>query len=119
MMESAATEALRLANDKVRSALNRFQSSRGGVVSIRTNDFTALRKEVLSAANCLRSVPADRGSDAELEKEISEYRTNLQQLAQILPLIHVGLQARRGRLQTALDHLQAAVAWAEASKKSL
>lgn len=118
-MPRATIEALRLANRSLYGILNRLRSSRTAVASIRCQDFSALRNEVLRVAHCMRSLPADRSSDAELEKEISEYRNNLQQLAQILPLIHVGLQARRGRLEAALDHLQTVAAWADASSKSL
>jgi hypothetical protein len=119
MTTHTVIEALRLANRSLRASLERWQSSQNAA-AIRFRDFSALRSEIMHAANHIPSLSANvEWEDSDLEAEISEYRSNLQRLAQILPLVHVGLQGRRSRLQAALDHLQAAAAWAEASKKSL
>ena len=118
-MRSGRIEVLRLANRNLRTGLDRFRSARNTGGAIRPGDFSLLRNEVLRVANGLHSVSAAAPQDAELEKEISECRSHLQQLTEILPIVHVGLQARRGRLEAALGHLQAAAAWADASRKSL
>jgi hypothetical protein len=67
----------------------------------------------------MRAASPESAPDADLEKETSEYRKHLRQLSQVLPLVHIGLQARKRRLEAALGHLQAVAAWADASQKSL
>jgi hypothetical protein len=117
-MRNAGIEILHQVNRSLCVGLNRLQSARNTVAAIRPGDFSHLRNEVLRAANSIRSFSPDGARDAELEKEISEHHSHLRQLSQILPIVHVELQARRGRLEAALGHLQAVAAWADASKKS-
>jgi hypothetical protein len=113
------SECLRQVNRNLRTKLERLRSwQTADTASLR--DFSGLRTEILHAAACLRrSDPGLELNDPELNREIAQYRTNLQQLAEILPVVHVRLRARRERLQAALDHLQAATCWADASKRSL
>ncbi|HXZ40638.1 MAG TPA: hypothetical protein VEG68_07845 [Terriglobales bacterium] len=117
-MPTATIEVLRLANRNLRAGLERLQSARN-TAAIRTEDLSFLRSEVLRAAECTHNTSPDNAGKAGLEKEISECRNHLQQLSQILPLIHIQLRARKGRLEAALGHLQAVAAWADASRESL
>jgi hypothetical protein len=72
--------------------------------------------ELLRAAECLRRLPANLQAGSELEKEISEYRGNLEKLKQFLPDLHGRLLAERARLQSVQEHVAAAAAWARASR---
>jgi len=118
-MMRAAIQALRLSNRNLSAGLVRLQSGGDAPAAIRFGDFLALRTDLLRAANCMRSISPDPALTAELEKEISEYRSNLEQIARVLPSVHGRLQAEKGRLETALDHLHAVAAWADASKDNL
>lgn len=118
-MQDGRIEILRQANRSLCAGLNRLQSARNTAAAIRPGDFSLLRNEVLRAANSIRSLSPDGAPDAELEEEISKFCNHLRQLAQTLPFIYVGLQARRSRLEAALNHLQAVAAWADASSKCL
>ena len=118
-MPTATIEVLRLANRDLRAGLDRLRSARNTAAAIRPEDFSLLRNQVLRAANSIGSISPEGAPDAELEKEISEFCNHLRQLSQTLPIVYVGLQARRGRLEAALNHLQAVAAWADASSNSL
>jgi len=119
MTPGAATECLRQVNRNLGAKLERLRSCQtAGTASLR--DFSGLRTEILQAAACLRrSDPGLEWNDPELNSEITQFRANLQQLAEILPLVQLRLRVRRERLQVALDHLQAVRGWADASKRSL
>jgi hypothetical protein len=118
-MSSSTVEALRAINLVLHSRLQTLGAG-ATLVPIRAKDFSDLRRDVLRAAYYLRSLSDDqRSKDAELEQQLVQCRKNLMDLAQILPAVHVQLQANKARLQAALDHLRAAGAWADASTNSL
>jgi hypothetical protein len=50
----------------------------------------------------------------ELKNESLEYRSNLEQLQQLLPDFQVRLLAEKSRLEVAKSHVAAAAAWAGA-----
>jgi hypothetical protein len=113
-MPTDVMERLHLANRSLREKVAGWQAGRP--LTSATQDFA----EVLTE---LRSVRARWGqifnSDMEIQREVSEYRHNLEQLAKILPAIHGKLLAEKGRLQTRRNHLSAAAAWAESRAKTL
>lgn len=113
----AAIEALRLCNRNLFAGVLRLQSA--APIAIRYQDFSALRSDLSHAANCMRSVSPDPARTAEWQKEISTYRSNLEQLARILPSVYGRLQVEKGRLKTELDRLQAVAAWADANRNNL
>jgi hypothetical protein len=133
-MPSDALETLREVNDHLRSALIRLcpeqspeqsleQSSeqlpelKGG--SIRSQDLAGIRSEILRVAACVHRPQPHSESAAAFEKESLEYRTNLEKLRHLLPLVHGRLLAGKSRLEAARNHLAAAAAWARASQESL
>jgi len=119
MTLSVTSESLRQVNRNLGAKLERLRSwQNADIRSLR--DLFGLRSDIVHVSNCLRSPHAgsDR-NDPALNSEIKQYRMNLQQLAEILPVVHVRLQARRARLRVALDHLQAVTSWADASQRSL
>jgi hypothetical protein len=129
-MPSDALDTLREVNDHLRSALIRLcpeQSSEQSSVqlpepkggSIRSQDLAGIRGEILRAAECVHRPRPHSESAAAFEKEALEYRTNLEKLRHILPLVHGRLLAGKSRLEAARNHVAAAAAWARASKESL
>jgi hypothetical protein len=129
-MPSDALQTLREVNDHLRSALIRLwpeqsleQSSeqlpepKGG--SIRSQDLAGIRSEILRVAACVHRPQPHSESAAAFEKESLEYRTNLEKLRHLLPLVHGRLLAGKSRLEAARNHVAAAAAWARASKDSL
>ena len=70
----------------------------------------------MQAADCVRGVSPLAAP--ELKNESSEYRSNLEQLKQLLPDFQVRLLAEKSRLEVAKSNVAAAVAWAEANRKT-
>ena len=56
-------------------------------------------------------------ADLELQKEISDYRSHVEKLQELLPLIHNRLLSEKARLESVRAHLAAAAAWADARNK--
>jgi predicted amidohydrolase len=67
----------------------------------------------LQAADCVGGISAQ--ATPELKNESLEYRSNLEQLKQLLPDFQVRLLAEKSRLEVAKSHVAAAAAWAGAS----
>lgn len=116
MMPSDALATLRQVNDNLRSALLRLRPEHRHCSTIRPQDFSDMLGQLVRAADCLRNLPAKLQAGSELEKEISKYRGNLENLKHCLPDLHGRLLAERARLQSAQAHVAAATAWARASK---
>lgn len=119
MTKSELIDSLRAVNEKIRARLDRWQSPRLGATAIRARDLSSLRQEILRTTNFLRNIPATEARDPEVLEEVSQYRAKLERLARILPVVQLGLQAHKGRLEAALRHLNTVKAWADASRRSL
>jgi hypothetical protein len=119
MTPPAALETLRQVNDNLRSALIRLRPERKLCSSIRPQDFSDLLSHLLRAAECLRCQRTQSGASVALEEESLEYRSNLEKLKDFLPDLHGRLLAEKSRLETAQTQVSAAVAWAQASKRTL
>lgn len=118
-MAPDALETLRQVNEYLSSALVRLRPDRKESSTIRPHDFSDILSQLLRASECLRGVAPHTEAAAALEKEALEYRGNLQKLKDLLPDLHGRLLAERSRLETARNHVVAAVAWARASEKTL
>ena len=116
-MAAGSIDTLRLTNGRVRELTRRIQSGARGPRA-RHEDFVSLLDEVTRAAVWLARVPTE-DSDAEWAKEVSDYRSTLEQLRQVLPEIQSRLLAERIRLEANHKHLSAATAWAHASKSTI
>jgi hypothetical protein len=114
-MSSATTKNLRIANGNLRAGLARLLPEPNPSAPLHPNDLSGLLTALLQARECLRSV----APDAELEKAVSEYRSTVEQLANILPRIHGRLLTEKARLEIARAHLNATAAWAQASQDTL
>jgi hypothetical protein len=119
LMSSDIVANLRLANANLRTGLAGLQPERNETSPFEPADFSGLLTELFRAAGCLRSIPPGSAWDAELEKAIFEYRSTVEQLAQILPRVHGRLLTERARLEIARAHVTATAAWAQASTKTL
>ena len=117
-MSSTSTESLRLANTKLRAGLARLQPELNSA-AVTPEDLADLLAALLCAADLWRVIALESVPDAELEKVTAEYRTNVEQLAQILPRVHERLLTEKARLELARAHVMAATAWAQASIKAL
>jgi hypothetical protein len=118
-MPVSTTDGLRLANARLRATLSLWQIQPNYAAVVRPQILVELLGELCNATEWLRGVPADWSRDAELEREIVEYRTNVEQLSQILPAMHESLLAQKARLETARTHLAKAAAWIDADKQTL
>lgn len=118
-MSSTATEVLRTANVNLRAGLARLSPEPNASIPLSPTDLSGLLVQLLSAGQCWRSFPLRSAPDAEQEKAISEYRSTVEQLSEILPRIHGRLVTEKARMEIARAHLAAASAWAQASQNTL
>ena len=116
-------ETLREVNNNLRSALIRLHPEQKHCSTIRPQDFSDLRSEILRAGECLRQASLFSSPRSEaplaLEKESAEFRSNLEKLKYFLPDLHDRLLAEKARVETAKKHAVAAAAWAGASQKTV
>jgi hypothetical protein len=118
-MPAPVSENLHLINDHLREALASWAKPAGDPGAFQNDALPCLLTKLNSAAELLSGIVAADPADLELQKEISDYRANVEQLQKLLPLIHERLLAEKARLENARAHLHAAAAWAEASNKLL
>jgi hypothetical protein len=118
-MPKPAIEDLRQAHRALQAGLARLQPQLTNPASLKPDDFAGLLASLLSAAGVVRTIPAASMSAVEMKKEISQYRTTIEKLAQVLPSIHGRLLAEKARLEIVQTHMAATAAWAQASKKTL
>jgi hypothetical protein len=107
-------ETLRQVNAHLRSALLYLRPERRCCASIKPQDFSDLLRQLLRAAECLRHPPEDSEIAMAVEKEMLEYRGNLEKLKRFLPDLHLRLLAERSRLETARAHAAATATWSQA-----
>jgi hypothetical protein len=118
MMSSDPFKTLQQVNENLRSALIFLRPERRLCSSIKPQDFSGILQQILRAAECLRH-PHHAKAAAAFEKEVLEYRGNLDALKRFLPDLQVRILAEKSRLETARSHLAAAASWAQLSKKTL
>jgi hypothetical protein len=107
---------LRAVNKSLKSALVRFRSERQHCSAIKPQELSDLRSAIMQAAGCVRGISPQ--TVPELKKASLEYRSNLEQLQQLLPDFQVRLLAEKSRLEVARSHVAAAAAWAGASTRT-
>jgi len=110
MMPPDTLETLRQVNDRLRSALIRLRPERKHCSTIRAQDFSALRRQLRRAAECLRRPPLNSEAAAAVQEEALEYRRNLEKLKRFLPDVHTRLLVEKSRVENARTHLTAAAA---------
>ena len=103
---------LRAVNKNLKSALVRFRPEQQHCSAIKPDELSDLRSAILQAGHCVRGISPQA---PELKNESLEYRSNLEQLKQLLPDFQVRLLAEKSRLEVAKSHVAAAAAWAGGS----
>ena len=78
---------------------------------------TKLLSELMRAGQWLRQLPQRCG--AELEQQLSEYRSNVQRMRDLLPSIHNALLRERSRLERERARVESAAEWARRSRETL
>lgn len=76
-----------------------------------------LLSELMRAGQWLRSLPCEK--DAALERELSEYRQQVERLRVLLPSIHQTLLGERARLEQERARVVSAAEWAQRSRQTL
>lgn len=76
-----------------------------------------LLAELRKAAKCLKTLPAH--GDAGVNIEACAYRQQVEHLYRVLPGIHSALVEERARLRQRRKRVDAAAAWAEASRETI
>jgi len=117
-MSSATTERLRLANTRLRAGLARLRPELNHA-AVAPKDLADLRATLLCASDLWRDLALDPVPDAEVKKVTSEYRSTVEQLAQIMPSAYGRLLLEKARLQVAQAHLTATAAWAQTNQETL
>jgi len=77
----------------------------------------ALLSELLRAGEWLRAI--DDKTDPELQRELADYRKQVERLRELLPSIHRALLRERARLEQERERLNAAGEWARVSRQTL
>jgi hypothetical protein len=108
--------SLRAVNKNLQSALVRFRPERQHCSAIKPHELSDLRSAILQAADCVRGISSQ--AVPELKNESLEYRSNLEQLKQLLPDLQVRLLAEKSRLEIAKSHIAAVAAWTGASTRT-
>jgi hypothetical protein len=78
---------------------------------------TGLLSELLEAGKWLRAI-GDHATP-ELERDLAEYREQVERLRELLPAIHESLLRERSRLESERERLKAAEEWVRASRQTL
>ena len=112
----AASPDLHETNGKLRQFLEKLSTSSGAPACL-SSDLAAILAQLLRAGEWLREA-GPGGDNAALQKEIDEYRDNLERLRNLLPDVQAGLLAERARLESERAHLEAASGCARASRQT-
>jgi hypothetical protein len=112
-------EGLHSTNERVRQLMSRLQNVQEKGMMVSTQDFDDLKGELIDAAVWLRSVAPGSMPQGELAKEVTDYRSSLERLQEILPAIYACLLTEKTRIESTCTHLGAAEAWAGASKSTV
>jgi TolA-binding protein len=78
---------------------------------------SGLLAELMRAGERLRTLPAVRS--AQLQKELDQYRGNVERLRDLLPSIQRALLEHRARLEQERNRLRTAADWAHGSRQTL
>lgn len=118
-MSTPALDILRDANRNLRLGLVRLQPDSNIADPLVPSNFSSLLAQLMRVAECLRDISSEGLRNIELAKELSEYRANLQELAQVLPIVHGRLLTEKTRLEIVRSHVHAAASWTQLSQKTL
>jgi hypothetical protein len=119
-LTTSRCQDLRETNVRLRSWLDGMDAERADQNSTSPANIPFLLSELLHAGTGLRSEPIPtRGIDPELDRELDEYRCNVERLRDLLPSIHHQLLTERTKLEAQRSRVQSALAWSRASLQTL
>jgi hypothetical protein len=118
-MPTPVSEGLHAINDYLHTVLASWVEDPGAAGTLQFEALTLLLTRLNIASQLLGGIAPGSPSDSQLEEEILTYRSNVEKLQELLPLIHRRLLADKARLEKARAHLQAATAWSDARNKIL
>jgi hypothetical protein len=118
-MSAAVIEILDRTNYSLAAAIARFQPENTSALAIQAEELSVLRKEIRCTANCLRELPRNIHKGPMLEKRLADFRSHLEHLKQVLPVLHARLRAEQTRLAQTQKQMNAAAAWVQANRRTL
>jgi hypothetical protein len=119
-LTSSRCKDLRETNVRLRAWLDGTTADRADRNKTSPANISFLLSELLHAGAGLRSEPIPtRGTDPELDRELDEYRRNVERLRDLLPSIHRQLLTERAKLEAQRSRVQSALAWSHTSLQTL
>jgi hypothetical protein len=113
-------ETLRSTNPRLRFLLDSIAAGAGDPAVATPGHMAALLQELSTVGAALRARPLPApGHDAELDRQLAQYRSQVERLRELLPSIHQQLLAERARLEAQRSRFQSAAAWARTSRQTL
>lgn len=112
-----AAENLRETNLRLGLLLDNLRAQPGDQPSATPQQMGGLLSELMRAGQWLRQIPSQKSP--QLEKELNQYRAQVERLRDILPSIHKALLRDRSRLEQERARVQSAAAWASSSRQTL
>ncbi len=111
---------LRDSNQRLSVWLDGTLAQDGQLAAAMPEHIASLLSELLRVGAELRAqaLPVT-GVDAELDRELQEYRCRVERLRELLPSIHSQLLAERARLEVQRARVKSAAEWARASRQTL
>jgi hypothetical protein len=114
-------QALHETNGRLRSSLDRLLPDSGSPTALprpaTSQQMAELLSELRIAGQWLRTVPAEKTPG--VERELNEYRKNVERLRELLPSIHQTLLRERDRLEQESARVTAAREWVHRSRQTL
>ena len=114
-------QALRETNGRLRSSLDRLLPDSASHAALprpaTPQQMAELLSELRIAGQWLRTVPAEKTPG--VERELNEYRKNVERLRELLPSIHQTLLRERDRLEQESARVTAAREWVHRSRQTL
>lgn len=110
-------QRLNIANANLARLLECLRGDSSVQGAIHSDHLALILSELLRVGEWLhnRSVPS---GDPKLAAAIAAYRSYLEQLSRLMPLLHVQLLTERARLEAERCHLEAAAGWAGTSRQT-
>ncbi len=119
-MMRSLSQNLRETNQRLSLCLDSIGAQPGQLSGAAPEHMAALLSELLRAGAGFRAEPLPlKGHDAELDRELTEYRSHVERLRELLPSLHTHLLAERARLEAQRARVRSAAEWARASRQIL
>ena len=119
MMQSLV-QSLRETNQRLEFWLDTMVPEHALSAIATPEQIAALLSELVRAGASLREQPTlTAAQDPALDRELTNYRRNVERLRDVLPAIHSRLLGERARLEAQRARVHSAAEWARASRQTL